>query len=193
MLYLHRLKQISALYLFANFIASYAKFCFAVATIGFAKVSYTVCEEEGARVLLNITKQGPVAGPVNVQYFTLAGQAKGKLHMRPYDLYFNPSIRILQTVEMKISSWNCFSFIDNEDFVPVQPTAVTLQEDDVFAIVSVELVNDEVVEGSEVMFVRLALTPNDISGIQLTADTASVIITDKDGKLLRDNVEKLAT
>lgn len=75
----------------------------------------------------------------------------------------------------------------------MQPTAVTLQEDEVFAIVSVELVNDEVAEGSEVMFVRLALAPNDISGIQLAADTASVIITDKDGKLLRQNIENLAT
>ena len=70
---------------------------------------------------------------------------------------------------------------------------MTLQEDEVFAVVSVELVNDEVVEGSEVMFVRLALAPNDISGIRLAADTASVIITDKDGKLLRYNIEKLAT
>ena len=83
----------------------------------------------------------------------------------------------------------CFSIIDNEDFVPVQSTAVTLQEDEVFATVSLELVNDEVVEGSEVLFARLALAPNDMSGIQLAADTAAVIITDKDGKLL---IEKLA-
>ena len=55
-------------------------FYFVAATVGFAKVSYTVFEEEGARVLLNINiKKGPVAEPVIVQYFTLAGQAKGKL------------------------------------------------------------------------------------------------------------------
>ncbi len=77
-----------------------------------------------------------------------------------------------------------FFVMDNEDFVPVQPTAVILHEDEVSATVSVELVNDEVVEGSEVMFVRLALAAHDIPGIQLAADTASVIITDKDGKLL---------
>ena len=78
-----------------------------------------------------------------------------------------------------------FSIIDNEDFIPVPPTAVILQEGEVSATVSLELVNDEVVEGSEVMFVRLMLAANDItSGIQLAADTASVIIIDEDGKLL---------
>ena len=75
-------------------------------------------------------------------------------------------------------------YLDNEDFVPVQPTTVTLQEDEAFITVSVELVNDDVVEGSEVMFVRLMLAPDDISGIQLTVDTASVIITDKDGNYI---------
>ena len=80
-----------------------------------------------------------------------------------------------------------FSFTDNEDFVPVQPTAVILHEDEAFATVPVELVSDEVVERSEVLFVRLALTPtnNTISDIQLAADTASIITTDEDGKLLR--------
>ena len=79
----------------------------------------------------------------------------------------------------------CVSLVDSEDYVPVQPTAVTIQEDEIFALASVEIVNDEVVEGSEVMFVRLALIlSNGISGIQLAADTATVIITDKDGKLL---------
>lgn len=79
-----------------------------------------------------------------------------------------------------------FSVIDNEDFIPVPPTAVILPEGEVSATVSLELVNDEVVEGNEVMFVRLMLAANDniISGIQLAADTASVIIIDKDGKLL---------
>lgn len=60
-------------------LTNYLSFNFAAATVGFAEISYTVCEEEGARIELNVTKQGPVAGPVGVQYFTLAGQAKGKL------------------------------------------------------------------------------------------------------------------
>ena len=47
--------------------------------IGFSKTSYMASEEEGARVKLNITKQGPIAGPISVQYFTLAGQANGEL------------------------------------------------------------------------------------------------------------------
>ena len=59
---------------------------------------------------------------------------------------------------------------------------MTLQENEVFTTVSVELVNDDVVEGNEVMFVRLILATNDVSGIQLIADTASVIIMDNDGK-----------
>lgn len=58
---------------------------------------------------------------------------------------------------------------------------VILQEEEAFVTVSVEIVNDDTVEESEVLFVRLALTPDDTSGIQLVADTASVIITDKDG------------
>jgi hypothetical protein len=86
-----------------------------------------------------------------------------------------------------------FSVIDNEDFVPVQPTAVILHKDEESATVSVELVNDEVVEGSEVMFVRLALAAHDIPGIQLAADTASVIITDRDGKLLIKNYRSCRT
>ena len=136
-------------------------------------------------MLLNITKQGSVARPVTVQYFTLAGQAKGVLYnyCRPFALYFVALYRIAPLSLSKV----IFSFTDNEDFVPVQPTAVILHEDVAFATVPVELVNDEVVERSEVLFVRLALAPtnNTISGIQLAADTASIIITDEDGKLLR--------
>lgn len=75
------------------------------------------------------------------------------------------------------------SLTENEDFVPVQPTTVILQEEEAFGTVLVEIVNDDMVEGSEVLFVRLALAPNDISGIQLAVDTATVIITDKDGNL----------
>ena len=86
-------------------------------------------------------------------------------------------------LDIQINSMCVFFVIDNEDFIPVPPTAVILREEEVSATVSVELVNDEVVEGSEVMFVRLALAANDVSGIQLAADTASVIIIDKDGEL----------
>ena len=61
-------------------------------------------------MLLNITKQGPVAGPVSVQYFTLAGQAKGKLYIsKAFSLVkinilsFLYSYCVLQTVEMKLT------------------------------------------------------------------------------------------
>lgn len=55
-------------------------------------------------MLLNITKQGPVAGPVSVQYFTLAGQAEGKLYIRLVKINILSSLYsycVLQTVEMK--------------------------------------------------------------------------------------------
>ena len=50
--------------------------------------------------------------------------------------------------------------------------------------VSVEVVDDNIVEGDELFFVRLVRAPDDVSGIQLSRDTASVIIKDNDGELI---------
>lgn len=63
----------------------------------------------------------------------------------------------------------------------MSPTTVTILEEEVLTSISVELVNDDIVEGNEVLFVRLVPAPNNASGVELTMDTATIVITDNDG------------
>ena len=73
-------------------------------------------------------------------------------------------------------------FAGNEDFTSILLSTVALQEEDASITVTVEVLEDEFVEGDELFFVRLVRAIDDTSGVQLSMDTASVIIKDNDCK-----------
>ena len=79
-------------------------------------------------------------------------------------------------------------FAGNEDFTSILLSTVTLQEEDASITVSVDVLEDDIVEGDELFFVRLVRAIDDRSGVQLSMDTASVIIKDNDCKLYENNI-----
>ena len=73
-------------------------------------------------------------------------------------------------------------YTENMDYVPVSPTIATFSENESSIRVTVQITNDNVLEVTEeLFFVRVELV-DDRPGVLLRADTATVLITDDDGK-----------
>ena len=61
---------------------------------------------------------------------------------------------------------------------------VTLSPSNSEQCVSVEIVDDSAVEQTESLTVSLSLPPGGLSSVQLTPNTATILITDNDGALI---------